>query len=239
MLQGREKLCYGNRLRAGCVFEEITHFWSTLAMNQYHNTLCWCLLCRDLKKFKVYQNQCNSATQAWETSTEIIIQLNKCDKKSAAATTATKQTPVLGENCRCKSYPGSCTIHTSQSLKHSTLQDSTGSLSCLKYQHFCEPLKSELNPSSYSVPLTASFSQNELQIFCTLSEGGKNKEKKVYIHLMHQLFMSSVTSCPYSNENLLFNLNSQQHFQILVAASLMPKDQADFGSQWETSLHCK
>lgn len=51
-LQGKEKLCYGHRLRGGSVFEEIIHFWSTLAMNQYHNTLHWCLLCRDLEKFK-------------------------------------------------------------------------------------------------------------------------------------------------------------------------------------------
>lgn len=51
--------------------------------------------------------------------------------------------------------------------------------SCLKYQHFCEPPKSELNPS-YSIPLTAPFSQNELQIFCTLSEGEKIKKKGLY-----------------------------------------------------------
>lgn len=51
MLQGREKLCYGNRLRAGCDLEEVTHFWLTLAMNQYHSTWCWCS-CWDLKKFE-------------------------------------------------------------------------------------------------------------------------------------------------------------------------------------------
>lgn len=138
MLQGREKLCYGNRLRAGCVFEEVTHFWLTLAMNQYHNTLCRCFLCWDLKKF---EGQSIKISQKYKPGRQAPRSLHSsinvtkiCCYYSHKANSSSQGKLQMQKLPKKLHHP-----HI-QPLIHSTLQNSTGLPSCLKYQHFCEPL---------------------------------------------------------------------------------------------------
>lgn len=149
-------------------------------MNQYHNTLYWCLLCWDLKKFKG-QSIKISVTQQYKAGRQALRSLYSSINvtKNLLLLQPQSKLQLLGKTPDAEgAQEAAGSTHASLWTTAWTLQNPRGH-SCLKDQHFCEPLKSELNPS-YSIPLTATFSQNELQIFCTLSEGEKIKKKGLY-----------------------------------------------------------